>query len=588
MKLTRAQGPLYDGGMAAEDSMRVYRALAEEIRSQGVEQTFGLMGEDTAKLIVELDRLGIPFTATRHENQAVGAADAYARVSGKLGVALLTSGPGFTNALTLITTASRAGSRLVVIVGARLAREDEPGFESARRGKYFPYLATCEAEGIAAIKLRDAVTAIADSRRAFALAASGTTVVLNVPVDVLEAEAEARSEDASILPSVPSATPRAPDDDQITVVADLLQEAWAVSRPIILAGRGAVRADAGTPLRRLGELIGAAFATTLPAVGLFAGEEYDLGLCGTFSTSVASEVITRSDCVLVFGASLHTFTTYGGSLLDRAQVIQVDDDERAFNRFVKVDPDLAVLADTRLAAEALVEKLEQRGVHRPGLRTAELRRRITDYAPTDDFRDQSLDDEIDPRTLMVELDLILPQDRLVIVDPGHHVTWSAKYLHVPRPQDFLMPIEFGSIGVGVGAAIGAASAYPMRTTVLGVGDGALMMALGDVETMVRYGLPVVIVVSNDLGLGAEVHYLDLIGEPSDLAKHSTPSFAAVAQALGGEGYTVRSIKDLAPLVTRFRAPIRGPIVLDCYINRQMRGDWVELAHGRRNHASAPR
>jgi acetolactate synthase I/II/III large subunit len=560
------------------ESMQVYHALAEEVRRQGVEQVFGLMGEDTAKLVIELDRLGVSFIATRHENQAVGAADAYARVSGKLGVALLTSGPGFTNALTLLTTASRAGSRVVVMVGAKLAREDEPGYEYARRGKYFPYLATCDALGIPFIKLREASTAIAEVRRGFGIAASGKTVLLNLPVDVLESGAR-RTVGAVVSPAATS--PLAPDPDQIALIADLLRETWAVSRPLILAGRGAVAGGAGPALRRLGELTGAALATTLPAMSFFAGDDFNIGVCGTFSTSLAIEVITRADWVLAFGASLNVLTTDGGSLLRTARVIQVDADQQAFGRYIDVEPEFRLLADTRLAAEGIVARLGRRRQRSAGVRVAALRERIRAFDPRTEFRDQSLPDKIDPRTLMVELDQILPRERIVVVDPGHHLGFSARYLRVSSPRAFVFPIEAGSIGVGMGAAIGAAFASPGKTVVLGVGDAALMMALGDVETAVRYRLPVVIVVSNDMALGAEVHYLDTMGEPTELAKHSTPSFASVADALGAEGHTIESMDDLRPLQKRFQEPIDSPVVLDCYVNPEIRGEWVDLVHGSR-------
>jgi acetolactate synthase-1/2/3 large subunit len=563
---------------------RVYHSLAEEFRRQGVDVVFGLMGEDTAKFLIELDRLDVRFIAMRHENQAVGAADAYSRVSGRLGVAVLTSGPGFTNALTLITTANRAGSHVVVVVGAKLAREDEPGYEYARRGKYFPYLATCAAEGIPAIKLRDAPTATDDTRRAFTLAASGKTVVLNVPVDVLESEAESTTAGAN---SPVVVNPRAPDPERIEVIADLLQETWAVSRPLIIAGRGAVLAGAGPALRRLGEVTGAALATTLLARSFFAGDEFDLGVCGTFASSLAIEMIVRADCILAFGASLNPLTTDGGSLFERTHIVQVDADERAFGRFLAVEPDLTVLADTRLAAEGLIAALERRGTGLRGVRTDDLRERIKAFDPCADFRDQSLPDQIDPRTLMIELDRILPRERTVVVDPGHHLSFSAKYLRVSRPQEFVFPVEAGSIGVGIGAAIGSALARPDTATVLGVGDGGLMMALGDVETAVRYRLPLVIVVSNDMALGAEVHFLDLMGEPTELATHSTPSFAAVAEALGAEGHTVRSVDDIRALERRFHRPVDGPVVLDCYINPAIRGEWVDLVHSRRMQPTHP-
>ena len=223
--------------------MRVYEAIAEEFLQAGVERVFGLMGEDLAKLIIELDRIGIKYIAARHEAQAVGMADGYARVSGKLGVVLVTSGPGFTNALTLITTASNARSRVIVIVGGRSWNEDEPEGTRFRSAKYYPVVPTRKAGNITAMKPRDAAGAISATQSAIAKASQGETIVLNMTYDVLEFEAPETEE----VPEAPpmAAAPPTVDPERIEIVADLLQESWAISRPVILAGVGAVRSGAG-------------------------------------------------------------------------------------------------------------------------------------------------------------------------------------------------------------------------------------------------------------------------------------------------------------------------------------------------------
>jgi thiamine pyrophosphate-dependent acetolactate synthase large subunit-like protein len=305
---------------------------------------------------------------------------------------------------------------------------------------------------------------------------------------------------------------------------------------------------------------------------LFAGDPFYLGVCGTFATSLGGDVFTQADPVLVFGATLNPFTTYANDLFRRTRIIQFDSDPAAFGRFIDVEPEFAILADARLAAEALVAELERRGTQSTGIRSGELRERIASFDPRVDFRDESLADLIDPRTLMLALHRILPVERTVVVDPGHHMVFSARYLGVTRPQDFVLPIEAGAIGVGMGPAIGATFARPGTPCVLGEGDGGFMMALADLETAVRYSCPLVVVVSNDMALGAEVVFLESIGQPTDLARHSTPSFAAVAQALGAEGYTVRTVDDLGPLAERFQRPLRGPVVLDCYVNPQVHFD----------------
>jgi thiamine pyrophosphate-dependent acetolactate synthase large subunit-like protein len=160
------------------------------------------------------------------------------------------------------------------------------------------------------------------------------------------------------------------------------------------------------------------------------------------------------------------------------------------------------------------------------------------------------------------------------------MTFTAGYLRVGRPERFAFPVEAGSIGVAVGEGIGAAFALPGVVTIVGIGDGGLMMSLSEIETAVRYKVPMVIIVCNDAALGSEVHLLDVAGIPSVLATHSTPSFAAAATALGAEGYTFASSADLAVLEERFKRSVDGPIVIDCIVNPKVRGEWVAtLYHG---------
>jgi len=559
--------------------MRVYEAIAEEFQRAGVERVFGLMGEDTAKLIIELDRIGIGFVAARHENQAVGMADGYSRVSGRLGVVFLTSGAGFTNGLTLITTAANNGSKVIVFVGGKVFNEDTPEGAQFRSDKYYPVPPTCAVGGIAAIKPQSPAEALTATGESIARASRGETIVLNVTYDLLEARApETADLPEIVVPERP--TPPAVEPRQIEVLADFLQETFAVGRPVIVAGDGAVRAGAAPALRRLAEQTGSLVATTLLARGLFADDPYDLGVAGTFSTSIATEYLRQADVVIAVGASLNAFTTFTGHLFPQARIIQIDADAAALGRHVEVEPELAIHGDARDVVEALVAELDRRGHAATGFRRDEIRERLAAFEDGADFRDQSLDDRIDPRTLMVELDRIFPENRTLVIDPGHHLSFATRYLRVPGPGNFVWPFQAGSIGVGVGEGIGATlGSVPGTVGIAAVGDGGLMMALADVETAVRYDVPVVFVCANDQGLGAEVHFLDMIGQPTELATHTTPDLAAVAVALGAEGFSVRTTADLEALRERFRRPVEGPILLDCRINPTIRGEWLEIVYG---------
>ena len=551
--------------------LRVYEAVAQALVADGVETVFGLMGDDTAALVVAIQDSGVAYHGARHENQAVAMADGYARVTRRVGIATVTGGPGFSNALTAINTARRAGSGVVVIVGAGRSGEDDHDDAVVRSGsrvgwlKYLPQLAVCESIGIAALRPATAEAAIRDTRLAFARARRGETVVLILGRDVLSQEIDGGAIARFAVPE-PASGP-APSAEDIAAFTDLLQETWAVTRPVILAGRGAFTADAGPALRRLGELTGAVLATTLRAPALFAGDPYAIGMSGTYATSIGSELLLQADCVLAFGAALNKFTTHEHTLFPQALVVQVDTDPGAIGRFVDVG--LAVQADARLTAEAVVAELERRGHAAGGFRTPELADRLAAFSAADEVRDQSTPELIDARTLMLELDRILPADRVLTIDAGHHSRFSIRYLGVQRPENFVQAVDAGSIGLGIGTAIGAAVGRPESTVVLGVGDAGLLMSIGDLETAVRLGLPLVVIVSNDHALGSEVKVLSELGLPTDLAKIPAPSFAAIATALGAEAHTVTSIADLHRIADRLTARPTGVLLLDCRVNPEV-------------------
>jgi thiamine pyrophosphate-dependent acetolactate synthase large subunit-like protein len=341
-----------------------------------------------------------------------------------------------------------------------------------------------------------------------------------------------------------------------------------VSRALVLAGRGALASNAGPVLRRLAELTGALLATTLPATGLFDEDEFSVGVCGTLSTSVGSELIGKTDCVLAFGASLNPFTTYDSTLFPKARLVQVDHRAEELGRLM--DPVLAIEADARLTAEALVRELERRGHSATGLRTPEHRRAIAGYSSAAGLVDRSTPTSIDPNTLVLELDRILPRQRVVCVDAGHQMRFSTRHLTFRGGRNFVWGVEFGSIGLCLGIAVGAQIARPDTPVAAFLGDGSMMMALGDLETVGRLGLPMLVVVSNDDGFGAEVNALVDLGMDPALAKIPGPSFAQIAEAMGIPAAVVRTATDLDVARRWVAAGRPGPLLLDCRVNQAVR------------------
>jgi thiamine pyrophosphate-dependent acetolactate synthase large subunit-like protein len=196
--------------------------------------------------------------------------------------------------------------------------------------------------------------------------------------------------------------------------------------------------------------------------------------------------------------------------------------------------------------------------------------------------DESNAEGIDPRVLTVALDRLLPADRLVITDGGHHLGFGATAMRVSEPGRARLTTDFAAVGMGLGTACGAAIGRPELATILFIGDGGLAMTLGDLETAVRFQLPLVAVVMNDRAYGAERHFLDLEGLPHHHSQFNDIDFAAVAGGLGMEAVTIRSTADVQACAPRLTQP-ETPLLLDCKINGAVRAQWlVDLDAARRS------
>jgi thiamine pyrophosphate-dependent acetolactate synthase large subunit-like protein len=555
--------------LRVEEASVVQEAICAELERQGVRDVFGLMGEDVASLIAALPQHGFNYYSSRHEHGAIGMADGYARVSGDVGVAVVSRGPGFMNSLNALKTASKGSTPLVVFAADSAAGVSQPSIRvnAAKAPKHLEQSAILAASGIRSITLDSAATAIADLAHAFERAREGTTIVVNLPLDVLQEPPG----DAPRKADLPRAIDRsAPDEAQLAAVADLLETA---ERPVILAGRGAVRAGAKQVLEKLADRTGAVLANSLLARSMFAGDPYYAGIFGAFATPVASELFGEADVLLVFGATLNGLQTYGGELAPKAKIVQFDADPTAFGRFLPVD--LEVLGDVKRAAESLEQELGRRGHSEVGYRTAAVADALAAFDIRSLYEDETLPGAMDPRTLLIELDSLLPRNRTHVVDAGHHMSLQAEFQTVIDPKAWVWPLDFSSIGSGLAVAFGAAIACRDRPTVLGLGDGGLMMTLGELETAVRYRIPVTIILINDSAYGAEVHFMDHDGLPTETAKFPDVNFEAVAKALGADAMTVTEVSQLSELPRRMEM-LEGPLLVDCKINPSVRAHFISI------------
>lgn len=541
--------------------MQVAEVVGRTLARYGVRTAFGLVGSGNFTVTAALVAGGVRFVAARHEMGAVVMAGAYARVSGELAVCTVHQGPGLSNAVTGIAEAAKSRTPLLVVAA------DTAG--SAVRSNFrIDQAALVESVGAVAERVHTPGSAVADVARAVRRARDDRrTVVLNLPLDVQAAETVDVA--APVLPAL--AAPR-PAATAIERVAGLLAGA---ERPLLLAGRGAALSDAGPALRRLAERTGALLATTAVAHALFAADPWNLGISGGVASPAAAELIADSDLVLAFGASLTMWTTRHGRLLPpEIRVVQVDLEADAIGASHRVTD--GILGDCAATAEDLLAALPPGS--RPGRRTAGTAARMSAGSwPKTPYDDASGAGGIDPRTLSIALDVLMPAERTIAVDSGHFLGWPAMYWRVPDERAFVFAQAFQSVGLGLASAIGAAIARPDRLAVAALGDGGLLMGVAELETVARLGLPMLLVVYNDAAYGAEVHHFRPSGAPLDLVRFPDTDLAAIARGFGLAGCTVRTPDDLAAVRDWLAGPRERALLVDAKIEPTVVADWLEEA-----------
>lgn len=547
-----------------------YQVLVEDMKALGIERVFGLMSDDTAVFATALDSSGIRFYGTRHENNAVAMAEGFSYATGGLGVAVIGRGPATANGLHATTYASRTGSRVLIISGdASVPSGGSNGIGPDY--KAFNASAVFAAAGIRSFTATSPATARGALADAASAALQGGAAVLLLPVNVQLADMPFEA-DAAIPPVArhPLA-PVAPHPQAIEAALAVLRQS---RRPLILAGLGAHRAGAKAALEQLADRTGALLATSARGKDMFRENPCNLGIVGSFSHSAARRMIADADCVLVFGASLNLLTMSFGHSLPKVPLIQIDATRANIGRWHPAD--VAVVGDARLAAEALLAALPAGSNAERPFRSEETLRFLREFDIARDFQPADTPRTIDPRSLGVALDKLLPARRNLVYDAGNFLG-IVPYLSVSGPGHFKLTSDFASIGLGFGTALGVAKARPDETTVLVIGDGGFLMTMGELETVVREDLPLVVVVMNDCAYGAELHFLKMRDLPVAKSVFPDVDYAPVAEAFGFQTATIRTLADLKKAAPLLEKP-EGPVLLDCKLNAAVAAPFMSEFH----------
>ncbi|MEA3217011.1 MAG: hypothetical protein QOJ19_3167 [Acidimicrobiia bacterium] len=543
--------------------MKGHDAIAKALVGQGIDTAFGVVGDANVFIVdAMVHNHGIQYVAAAHEASATLMALGFARASGRLGMATVTHGPGLTNTITALVEGVRSRTPMLLVAGDTAVVERQHLQQIGQRE-----LVAATGAGFEPIRQPGTIaTDVANAvRRAYV---ERRPIVLDVPINFEWEDVE--------LEAVPLVEPPvlglAPDPAALDRAVGIIASS---ARPIVLAGRGAVVGGARDALLRLAARLGAPVATTLLGNGFFRGEPFNLGIFGTLATPVGADAISRADCVIAFGAGLNYFTTDQGMLLQGKRVVHCDIDPGRIGNLSPVDA--GVVGDATCIAETIVKWLDQ-AEHKPaGFRSPELERQLREYQPDNDFVDRSTETTVDPRTLTLRLEEMLPADRTVVIDAGRYMLNALK-ISTPEPLALVTTHAFGSIGLGMGAAVGAAVARPDRTTVLLAGDGGFMMGgLAELNTAVQNHLDLIVVVYNDGSYGAEhIQFHNKAMDPALSLQH-WPEFAAVAEAMGATGVTVRNLDDLGNAATAIRDR-KGPVLVDAKLDPQMISEVTAMVH----------
>jgi thiamine pyrophosphate-dependent acetolactate synthase large subunit-like protein len=527
---------------------KLYEALAEAFRAEGVDTQFVLMGDGNMHWSTAFAKLpGVETVHVRHEHATVAAATAYNVATNKVAVASVTCGPGVTQLMTALPAAVRARLPMVVFAG-----------ESPINAKFYnqaidqaPLVTACGARYIAA---HSAPRMMDYVREAFHVARDERMpVVLGIPYDLQKVEHTANHPYETSEMYKPKVGRMHPDP---ALVAEAVEKLAAAKRPILFGGRGVLWSGARDAMVKLADRTGALLSNTLPARGLFHDHPFQLGIAGSYFSSIGREMYESADVVLAVGTSL-SYYTGAGHFWPQAYKIQLDDAPRGLRDGMKA-ADLYVKADALVGIEAILAGLDKKlGSGKPtaaSIRTKELAHRIA-TEPSDSMEFKVAPDVLDPRKAIEALDQVIPKDWDIVIGGGHQSYFNTQMRG--RPAERYTTIrEFGAVGNGLCYALGVAAARRQGRDgkiVLFEGDGGFLFHIQELETLKRQGYRILMCIMNDGGYGSEFHKLRSDGVDDRWAIFGRPAFEKIARGFDLRGNEIRDVSAIPKLFKDFTA-----------------------------------
>ncbi len=529
--------------------------LIECLKEQGVKTVFGYPGGAILNIYDALYKHQDEIThiLTSHEQGAAHAADGYARATGKVGVCLATSGPGATNLVTGIATACMDSIPVVAItcnVGVSLLGRDS--FQEIDiAGVTMPITKYN-------FIVKDIKKLAYTVRRAFTIAQSGRPgpVLIDITKDVTAAEYE-------YTPQEPEPIVRQKDtirDEDMEVALEMIRNA---QKPFILVGGGAVLSNASEELRTLAHRIQAPVADTLMGKGAFDGEdELYTGMVGMHGTKTSNFGISECDLLIVAGARFSDRVTGNASKFAKnAKILHIDVDPAEINKNIRTHA--SVIGDLKLVLRRLNARLDPMN-HEEWVAHIE---RLKDMYPLRYDKTQ-----LTGPFIMETIDELTHGDALIVTEVGQHQMWAAQYYKYKKPRTFLTSGGLGTMGYGLGAALGAKMGCgdmgcPDKPVFNIAGDGCFRMNMNEIATATRYGIPVIQVVINNHVLGMVRQWQTLFygKRYSHTVLNDSVNFVKLAEAMGAKAYRITKKEELRPVLQEAMA-LGAPVVIDCQIN----------------------
>ncbi|KIM12091.1 MAG: acetolactate synthase catalytic subunit [Sulfurovum sp. FS08-3] len=504
--------------------------VCEAITREGVKVVFGYPGGAIMNVYDEIYKQdGFKHILNRHEQASVHAADGYARATGEVGVAMVTSGPGFTNAVTGLATAYMDSIPLVVISGqVPLSLIGTDGFQEI------------DAVGISrpCTKHNYLVRDINDLPRilkeAFYLARSGRPgpVLVDIPKDVTAEFGEFDYPDSVDMPTYKPSCKG--NDRQIKKAAEAIINA---KKPLIYIGGGTVLSNASELVRELAQMTQIPAVETLMARGVMgAGNPLLLGMLGMHGNYASNMAMSETDLIISLGARFDDRVTGKLSEFARyAQIIHVDIDPANIGKLVDVD--YPIVGDIKIVVEKLIEQLQERVNPKNYESWRDVLKRYNTLHPQS-FKDS--DEVLKPQWVIERIGKLVGKEAIITSDVGQHQMWAAQHYPFDRARQWINSGGLGTMGFGFPAALGAKVGCPEKVVINITGDGSILMNMQELVTAAEYEIPVINVILNNHYLGMvrqwQTFFYDKRYSETDLSYQ--PNFKALAEACGGIGYDV--------------------------------------------------